>query len=196
MNFSDPCTTSKKVFLKYDSASPQRFYPDDDLDRQFLEVLAANIENCPSTEAELADCSVESVSSLPRREDVPIYPDLVNCEENIGVISRKLTAPMFVNTLLTKLNGENVKTIGDLARLSEASIDKLPFKSPMVPTVFKVLDCYYHKNFKSKGNVEVALDAPEAAPSDKSLILPSDAEDLENDLSKIVEKAISAVSLF
>ncbi|KAH1017638.1 telomere-associated protein RIF1 [Dendroctonus ponderosae] len=197
VNFSDPCTTSKKVFLKYDSASPQCLFPDDDLDKQFLEVLAANIESYPATEAEScsseADCSQESINSLPFREDAPIYPDLINCEENIGVISRKLTAPMFVNTLLTKLNVRNLKTIGDLARLSEASIVKLPFKAPMVSTVFKVLDSYYQKNFKSKGNMEVSMGVSEAALNKKTDTLPEAEEvDLKDELSKIVEKAISA----
>lgn len=47
---------------------------------------------------------------------------------------------------MNKLKSKEIKTIGDLAKQSEAEINRFPFKVPVVPNVYKVLDSYYNKN--------------------------------------------------
>lgn len=179
---------------------------EDDIDKQFLEVLAANqIVETPQTESDNIETqpSLQVINPLLLRDDVPIYPELVDCEENVSVISRKLTGPMFVNTLLSKFDSNNIKTIGDLAKQSEAFIARLPFKTSMVGSVFKALDHYYHKNFKSKGTVDKAeivtvngereLVTKIKSPSPPREI-KEEKTDVKEELLNILERAKSEVS--
>ncbi|KAL1497413.1 hypothetical protein ABEB36_008390 [Hypothenemus hampei] len=104
VNFSDPCTTSKKIFLKDDDiVVPSK----EDVDKQFEEVLAANAYGL----------EVE-VSSLPLIENNAIYPDLIDSNENVKVV--------YEDSRL------NVETIGDLAKMNKEALEALSIDSSLI----------------------------------------------------------------
>ncbi|KAJ8968145.1 hypothetical protein NQ317_011589 [Molorchus minor] len=76
--------------------------------------------------------SLEMTNPLILRKDKPIYPKLVECKDNVMIIVKRVTSPMFVNTLMNKLKNKDIKTVGDLAKQSEMEINRFPFKVPGV----------------------------------------------------------------
>lgn len=77
----------------------------------------------------------------------PIYPTLILCKEPITSIIDHLTNPLWMQHLLTYFKHRNVKTIGDLAQLSEREINRIPVKSnSKVEFVKNVLKCFEKKH--------------------------------------------------
>ncbi|XP_066147157.1 telomere-associated protein RIF1 [Euwallacea fornicatus] len=191
VNFSDPCTTSKKLFIKEEIAPPSLFnlISNEDIDNQFLEVLASN--HIIEKPQDMSETQLES------RDDIPICPELLNCDESVSIIARKLTSPRFVNALLGELNRSSSKSIENLPEQSEASVSKQPCKMPDVATVYQALDSYYNKNFKTKSplesckmNREEKVREPEKSPLALAQIMLQNM-DVKLELSKIVERAYS-----
>ncbi|XP_066253348.1 telomere-associated protein RIF1-like isoform X2 [Euwallacea similis] len=191
VNFSDPCTTSKKLFIKEEIAPPSLFnlISNEDIDNQFLEVLASN--HIIEKPHDMGETQLES------RDDVPIYPDLLDYDESVSIIARKLTSPRFVNALLSELNRSSIKTIEDLPKQNEPSVSKLPCKMPDMVTMYQALDSYYNKNFKTKNtlenckiNREEKVGETEKSPLALAEIMLQNM-DVKLELSKIVEKAYS-----
>lgn len=150
VNFSDPCLTSKKIFIKDDcepSLEAKRLFdPDTNLgDDNLLNIFdpltneTDNIDTVPS--------NLEVVNASLLRRDQPIYPKLIECKDDVMLILRKVTSPLFITTLLNKLKSKRIKTVGDLAVLSETEIGRLPFKVPVVANVYRALDGHYKKKY-------------------------------------------------
>lgn len=107
-----------------------------------------NSEKLTETENFETEPSLEMVNPFMLKKDKPIYPKLVECKDNVILILKRVTSPMFITTLMNKLKSKEIKTIGDLAKQSEAEINRFPFKVPVVPNVYKALDSYYNKNIE------------------------------------------------
>lgn len=105
------------------------------------------LDNVVNTETENIETepSLNIVNTHLLKKEKPIYSKLVDCTDDVIVISKKVTSPLFITTLMNKLRNKNIKTIGDLAMLSETEINRLPFKVPVVANVYRALDHYYKK---------------------------------------------------
>lgn len=152
VNFSYPCITSTKLFIRHK----------DELNTHFKPVFAANLfDDDPQQESEEEDPfaepesygqvgtedSMEIANSLSLCSNKPIDQRLINCSENLDCLLKRLTSPMYCDKLRELLKNKNIETIGDLASLNEIEINRLPFKDPKVKTVKKAL--YYYFNILS-----------------------------------------------
>ncbi|KAG5866396.1 hypothetical protein JTB14_025987 [Gonioctena quinquepunctata] len=159
VNFCDPCLTSKKLFIKDDfqpSLEAKRLFDpilDPKIDDNLKDIFDFHDEVSPlassdqltETENIETEPSLDMLNPMILRRDRPIYPKLVECKEDVLVILKRVTSPMFITTLMNKLKSKNIKTVGDLAQQSEAEINRFPFKVPVVANVYKALDNYYKK---------------------------------------------------
>lgn len=105
--------------------------------------------------------SVSSIINLPKPETFdstyPIFPSLSDCKDSIKVIVDSLANPMWVNHLETCLASREIHTVGDLAKLSEREINRIPFKgNPKVLFVKKVL--YKFENDKTTTTKSSVID--------------------------------------
>ncbi|KAJ8959872.1 hypothetical protein NQ318_011607 [Aromia moschata] len=167
VNFSDPCLTSKKVFIKDDyrdhvSLEAKCLFPTSPEPKtietpssEISESLDATSSSEKMTETENLETepSLEVINPLILRKDKPIYPKLVDCKEDVMPIIKRVTSPMFISTLMNRLKNKDIQTIGELARQSEAEVNRFPFKVPVVANVYKALDNYYKKNVEKSGSV-------------------------------------------
>ncbi|XP_060528519.1 telomere-associated protein RIF1-like isoform X2 [Cylas formicarius] len=152
VNFSDPCTTSSKVFYKEETNLGEFFLLEPPLDIGVFDSDDTN-ENLTDTEVLETEQSLQITNMTILRNDRPIYPQLEDCDEDVSVIMGKVTSPMFINMLTNKLKNSGINTIGDLARQSEVEVNRFPFKTPIVANVFKALDNHFAKFCKRAGQV-------------------------------------------
>ncbi|XP_076266425.1 uncharacterized protein LOC143200054 [Rhynchophorus ferrugineus] len=180
VNFSDPCTTSRKVFIKDDNSDKSLFEmsTEEDIDNQFMKIMNGDMNSI----SPLVGLEINTIEY-----DRPIYPNLVDCYVDIIVVAKKLTGPMFIKTLLTKLKNKGIKTIGDLAKMTESEISKLPFKAPAVANVYKVLNKYYMKNYKVAE--EELLETFDISEHDKSFDESIETVDAKSSLTTVLENA-------
>lgn len=103
-------------------------------------------------------------SSCTTENNNPIYPLLVDCKENVHDFLKWGFEDMD-NNLRSKLNEGNIKTIGDLARQSETSIEKLSISTREQLMLVEMLDSYHKKKCSDKnelnGNTEVEREGNE-----------------------------------
>lgn len=93
-----------------------------------------------STQSQEAQNNVEPDPEL-LDSTLPIYPTLSSCVESIDAIIERLTYPLWKKNLCTHLANRSLRTIGDLAQLSEREINRLPVKGkPKTEFVKKVLE--------------------------------------------------------
>lgn len=118
---------------------------EDQIQNIFFDYLDGNVQ----TESEPIETepTLEIVNPHLLKKDKPIYPKLVDCKDDVMGILKKVMSPMFMNSLISKLKSKKIKTIGDLSMLSETEINRLPFKVPVVATVYRALDNYYKKKY-------------------------------------------------
>ncbi|XP_017876374.1 telomere-associated protein RIF1-like [Ceratina calcarata] len=73
----------------------------------------------------------------------PIYPALTSCKKPVATIIDHLTYPLWAQNLSAHLMNKNIQTIGDLARLSEREINRIPVKgNSKVEFVKSILKCF------------------------------------------------------
>ncbi|CAH1260676.1 unnamed protein product [Diabrotica balteata] len=159
VNFSDPCLTSKKIYIKDEfqpsleakrlfDVTPDKKFPDDVLKDLFgFPDDTPSSELSTETESDNADTepSLSVVNPMVLHKNKPIFPKLIDCKDDVLIIVKRITSPMFVPALMNKLKARNVETIGDLAKLSESEVNRIPFKVPVVANVMKALENYYRK---------------------------------------------------
>nr|XP_031848183.1 telomere-associated protein RIF1 [Nomia melanderi] len=92
----------------------------------------------------------------------PIHPTLISCSEPIQSVIEKLTNPLWVSHLSTYLSSINIETVGNLARLSEREVNRIPVKGnskvDFVKSVLKSFEKTY--NMKQAGNATERLNDP------------------------------------
>ncbi|XP_078033803.1 uncharacterized protein LOC144468301 [Augochlora pura] len=106
----------------------------------------------------------------------PIYPSLTSCAEPIKSIVEKLTNPLWVQHLVSYLENRNLKTIGDLAQLSEREVNRMPVKGKikieLVKSVLKQYETALATN-KTNNATERLNDALDSeAPLDENTSVP------------------------
>ncbi|XP_077284270.1 rap1 interacting factor 1 [Arctopsyche grandis] len=108
---------------------------------------------------------------------LPIYPNLVDCQVPIIEISCKLSSPMWKNDFVKEIS-DKVLTIGDLAKLTEVEVNRLPVKYPKIATVKQALSEYEAKLNRENlcGNVQ-----------DDSIVVMEDVE-IEDDANHSLVK--------
>ncbi|XP_076293103.1 uncharacterized protein LOC143215143 [Lasioglossum baleicum] len=108
--------------------------------------LSNDSQNMTQFDAEISD--PELLDSTQ-----PIYPLLTTSTESIQTIVEKLTNPLWVQHLSSYLQSRNLKTIGDLARLSEREVNRMPVKgNSKVELVRNVLKCYERTHVAKETN--------------------------------------------
>lgn len=109
---------------------------------------------CPS------EMSVEISHPELLDSERPIYPALVSCKKPITSIVEHLTNPLWVQFLTTYLANRNIESVGDLARLSEREINRIPVKgnpkTEFVKGVFKCFEKTYAKDIDKTTEDSVA----------------------------------------
>lgn len=68
---------------------------------------------------------------------LPIYPKLSSCTVPIDIIIEQLTYPLWKKNLCAYLANRSLRTIGDLAQLSEREINRIPVKGISKPKFVK-----------------------------------------------------------
>ncbi|CAH0556053.1 unnamed protein product [Brassicogethes aeneus] len=133
-----PCAKKKKVLFSESSTSSNNLISDC-LDSDY-------------TYSHMDTDTAESESSLQQLNDFlldntkPIYPNLVNCEDDVLKVLKTMTNPMVAGVWQKEIEESyEVKTVGNLASKTETEVNKLPFKSPVVSNVYKALNSYYFR---------------------------------------------------
>ncbi|XP_034236756.1 telomere-associated protein RIF1-like [Thrips palmi] len=70
----------------------------------------------------------------------PVYANLTDCTHSVELISSNLTSAVWKKSLLRELSEGGIRTVGDLARLTEEQLDRLPVKPPKRTNVCRVLE--------------------------------------------------------
>lgn len=87
----------------------------------------------------------ETATELLNSQDA-FFPQLVNCSDPIECIAARLTTKLkWTKALIVELTHKNICTVGDLSRLDEASINRLPLASPKIShakAVLQVMDIH------------------------------------------------------
>lgn len=133
------------------------------------------IDNASSKISQLSDiCSlvVETQQAMEIADNhllddsLPIYPSLCDCQTPIMEIASDLSSKMWQQTFLEDVKDE-INTIGDLARMTELKIQRLPLKSPKLKTAKSVLAAYEKQiNDKSSVLVEDRIAPAEETPTE------------------------------
>lgn len=137
-------------------------------------------------------------SSSITENNIPIYPLLVDCKKNVHDFLKWGFEDMD-NNLRSKLNKGNVKTIGDLARQSENSIEKLSISTREQLMLVEMLDSYHKKQCSDEnelnGNTEVEREENEMeSPLDLAKRMLQKI-DVKLELDQTVEKVKRQVML-
>lgn len=74
-----------------------------------------------------------------------MYPSLVSCSDAIDPVCEDLVDPLFTRNLNQHFTLKSIKSVGDLAKLTERDINRLPVKSPKVECIVKALARYEEK---------------------------------------------------
>lgn len=80
----------------------------------------------------------------------PIYPTLTSRVEPIKLIIDQLTNPLWVQHLSTYFENRNLETVGDLARLSEREINRIPVKGNSKVEFVKNVLKWFEKTYVTK----------------------------------------------
>lgn len=113
----------------------------------------------------------------------PIYPTLDNCEQPIDSIIDNLTNPLWRRNLLKYLETRCIRTVGDLARLSEREIVRIPVKgTSKIDFVRKVLKKYESKLHDSKIEKQTNHELGSERPGPETT--PQNDVELSDDLRK------------
>uniref|UniRef100_A0A1Y1KP09 Telomere-associated protein Rif1 N-terminal domain-containing protein n=1 Tax=Photinus pyralis TaxID=7054 RepID=A0A1Y1KP09_PHOPY len=96
-------------------------------------------ENLPDTETQ-GSIQIADVALLDR--DNAVFPQLVECGASVEEVSASLSDPLFVTALLEELRRKNFFTIGDLAKLTELEVNRLPIKPPKITNLRTTLSNY------------------------------------------------------
>lgn len=91
----------------------------------------------------------------------PIYPTLTSCQEPVDAIIEQLTNPLWIHNLSLYFANRSLRTIGDLAQLSEREVHRIPVKGkPKIEFVRKVLQHFESTSLtacKSKRNLPTCV---------------------------------------
>ncbi|XP_066584023.1 telomere-associated protein RIF1-like isoform X2 [Prorops nasuta] len=123
-----------------------------------LPITDSLFSSLPSTDDPLhneADIRPELLDSMN-----PIYPDLVNCKESISTIVNQLTNPLWVQHLSAYLSSRNLKTIGDIAQLSEREINRMPVKGSSKIEYVKTVLQRVEKKMTKQENINAVEKSP------------------------------------
>lgn len=122
-------------------------------------------------------------------DSLPIYPSLCNCQTPISEIASDLSSKMWQQSFLEDVKDE-MTTIGDLARMTELKIQRLPLKSPKLKTAKSVLAAYEKQiNEISCVLAEDLIASVEETPAE-IIMFPSSDSDVEEIVIEIpTEKA-------
>lgn len=114
---------------------------------QEVEIITSSSDNLIESDIESLGIetqgSVDNTNVTMLNEYNPIVPELTDCNESINDILEKITTPVFMTHLQNQLEDKMIVSIGDLARLTEAEVMRLPFKTPKIKGVRNALLEYY-----------------------------------------------------
>ncbi|XP_063378338.1 telomere-associated protein RIF1 [Cydia fagiglandana] len=119
-------------------------------------VLTSTAESFGSIEHPSNDTELSSIDQTPAAEIVktselndsdPIFPDLIDCKDSIDNIASELSSPTMKELFVQELGG-NIKTVGDLAKLTELEVHRTCIKTPKVQVAIKVLEDYASRKNK------------------------------------------------
>ncbi|XP_063531477.1 telomere-associated protein RIF1 isoform X2 [Cydia strobilella] len=121
-----------------------------------LETVLTSTAESFSIEHSSNDTELSSLDQTPAAEIVktselndsdPIFPDLIDCKDSIDNIALELSSPGMKELFVKELGG-NIKTVGDLAKLTELEVNRICIKAPKVQVAKKVLEDYASRKDK------------------------------------------------
>lgn len=153
-----------------------------DAKRMAIDISESNPE-LMETETQVIETQGSIDVTDPTRlvNDLPIFQDLVDCCEGVEKIVEFVTTPVYEKTLLNELHARNIKTVGDLAKLSEREVNRLPIIVPKGETVRRVL------SELKKSLAEIQIEASEEifpGPSTSKAAVITPLPELESDVKE------------
>lgn len=148
MNFSDPPTSEKKIFFaEPDEHTPVKFSKKSIFSNQNEKI---SVNSVPFENGESKDIVIKKTQNIKleleaylNKNASCIFPDLVNSTVDISSIIHEISpSNLEVVMLLNLFSNNNVKTVGDLASLSELDIIKYPLKLPKIENIKSVLHAF------------------------------------------------------
>ncbi|KAJ9590429.1 hypothetical protein L9F63_016516 [Diploptera punctata] len=116
-------------------------------------VTPTNIVQCDTSSQSQSSPDLSGITSQGSVEDVytellnsqdSFFPPLVSCMHPIESIAHQLTTHvMWTKALVVELNRKGIRTVGDLSRLDEASINRLPVATPKITRTREILENYF-----------------------------------------------------
>lgn len=140
VNFSDPPTTSEKIFESECSQSSSN-----NIVQRLIEIFD-NLDKSPEKD-------VEDIT-----HDKPIYPNLILDKTKVQNVLKYLCNQMHVSKLANKLKKNNIKTVGDLAKLSNVNIVRLPILCPKLVSVRNAFKLYENEIDKKEPGCQSNLE--------------------------------------
>lgn len=105
----------------------------------------------------------------------PIYPALVSCSEPIKYITEQLTNPLWVQHLSTYFVNRSLQTVGDLARLSEREVNRIPVKgNSKIEFIKNVLKWFEDTHITKKTNNTMEASCSADVPESTTKIIHED----------------------
>ncbi|KAF5284698.1 hypothetical protein FQR65_LT13451 [Abscondita terminalis] len=182
VNFPDPPTTSKMVYVpdsnEHSNADPEsmELFSNENESCEENVISEENIvfEQSRPDNTETQG-SVELVDVQLLNSSDPVFKDLENCVDDVEVVVKFLSDSMFAQSLLDELHDKNIRTVADLAKLTETEVNRLPIKSPKLTNLHDVLNKHYLQKseqgtFITKTEVEVVQTSPKTDHKQKRRI--------------------------
>ncbi|KDR08759.1 Telomere-associated protein RIF1 [Zootermopsis nevadensis] len=147
----------------------------------YAEETSPQSQSSPDLTGVTSQGSVEETATELLNSQDAFFPALINCNHPIECVAPRLTTHvMWTKALVVELTRKNIHTIGDLSRLDEASINRLPIANPKISHAKTILQDYVKSlevesdrspSIISKGGVSRSEDAhlePESVLSSPS----------------------------
>ncbi|XP_046390624.1 telomere-associated protein RIF1 isoform X2 [Ischnura elegans] len=169
-NNSDKSVSSPEV------ATPEEFVPDSiSSSHQSLESPKTSSESPEVSMLESQDMEEPRTDKLNSQDEA--YPPLRDCQDPLGLIIEKLTTRYWRERCRQAFDRRGIVTIGDLSRLTEVMVEKIPIKTPKWRTVIAELKEYHSQHSKTNES----SDTPEIGGRDH----PAVGEVVVGDNSKL-----------
>lgn len=122
----------------------------------------------------------------------PIYPNLVRCTHPIDNISSKLTSSVWKKALLREFSDYEIRTVGDLAKLTEDRLDRLSVKPPRRTNVCCVLEDFENRHSSLNDGVRCVLSGSTPTSKDVSRLTMDSSTSTDEPIYSLKDVLVNA----
>ncbi|PNF28294.1 hypothetical protein B7P43_G05444 [Cryptotermes secundus] len=141
--------------------------------------ISTQSQSSPDLSGLASQGSVEEITTELLNSQDAFFPPLINCTHPIECVASRLTTHvMWTKALVVELTRKNICTIGDLSRLDEASINRLPIANPKISHAKAVLQDYM-KSLEVESERSTNMKAGGTSRSDSVQLEPESVSSLE-----------------